>query len=828
MSTDQRLIGMNSLSDLVKHPSLSTFLDLSVDSLELNETLDLILSKIVHIENDLLHNSNQSDLKERAKLIENVSRLALFNASANGLADNVDDNWLPILVKDGLCTPELALCLTPRMKHDPFIGDMLRELAPLLAKSEKLIKQAIEIADKMPEMYWRYVALSALVPYLPDPEERIDDVLNITPGFESEIGQVKILTTLLPHLPPKKFKTTLKLALKALQQIRGYDHIVRAIMRLLPWLPRASSELQLQTLWKLVDEEFPELSPLLTQNMIVIPNRMTLRRYFAVMAWFGILNGLESQLLSLEEYLYLDTLVPYLPQNLRQACIDEALRLLHEVKSPYHKACGLAQLAPNLPRNQSATVLSEALRAARKTDRKEPRALALIRVSRCMEPVEQAQLIEEALPLLGNPNSGSSALALAELLSLFSLEDAKKYLTQILSSLTQLDDLPSRFVTAVLLNPEQIHREDRNELFEKLVKRWYRQARYTTPLELVKLFPYLSSEERAPLIEDLLVETNRLSNEHARSYAWRHILPFIPLDKREFFLNRLVETALSIKVTSDDFLFGGVVERSQELSSLVGLVPKSKRGIIIQEAVSAMFRMYATWSRKGGFRLMYGSDYFSEFVEDLLPALSEEQAIDLIRSATPHLLIGDRWRLAALLYPRLAPKDALPTYEWLISQMLEPSPTEELHIIYSMIRTCTHLAYLLTGERRASIVNRALSLTDKIESILYRVRSLLYLTPHLEGDPQQQILQQAFEGIEIMPFQQQKDELLRIAKHVTGLPDELEMWACIRTLRLGSHLERRELLSVLEAFGPRLRALGGVEATSGVAEALNEIGTFFE
>lgn len=827
MSTAHRLIGINSLSDLVKHPSLSAYLGLSVDHLELNEILDLVLSKMGHIDRALLHEPNELGLREPAQLIGQVCRLALFNASAYGLAGNVNDNWLPILVKDGLCTPEVALCLATRMKYDPFVADMLRELAPFFAKSERLVKQAVDVADKLPEMYWRYVALSALVPYLPAPKERIDEVLRITPTLETEIGQVKIFVALLPHLSGKKFKRTLRLALKALQQIEGSDHIVRAIVRLLPWFPQASSELLLQTLWKLVDQEFPELTLLLTQNMIAVPNRMMLRRYFAVMAWFGILNGLESQLLTMEEYLYLDLLLPYLPKNLRQAFLDEALRLLHEVKSPYHKACGLAKLAPNLRPNQRATVLSEALHAARQTSHEQARALALIRVSRCMEPVEQLELIQEALPMLGSPKAGSSALALAELLSLFSLQEAKTDLSQIFTSFTQLNDQSSRFVTAVLLDPEQINRPEKDEMLKKLVEEWYHQAFLPRPLELAKILPYLSAEEQATLIADVLIETDRLSEKHTRSYALRHILPFVPLDKRERLLNQLIETALSIKASSEDFSFGGVIERAQELSCIARFTPESKRDLVMKEAIRAIFKMYSDWSRKGGLRLMYGSDFFCEYMANLLPVLSEESALDLMRYAASRVLIGDRWRVGILLYPKLAPEDAIPTHEWLVSQMQEPYTPEDQYIIYSMIRTCTQLAYTLTGECKERIANRAHSIVNRLENISFRVRALLYIVPHLEGSTQQQILQQAFEGIEAMPFAQQREELERFATEVTGLPDDVEMWACIRALRLAGDLERIELLAVLQALAPRIRALGGIEAAREVVGALNGIGAFF-
>ncbi len=827
MSIDQQPTEINNLSDLIKHSSFSIFLDLPVDKLELNEILDLILSKTTCIENEILRKQKHNEI-EKFKIISQVSRFTLFNTSITGVADNLDENWLSILIKNGLCTPELALCLAPRMRYDPFIGGMLRMLAPFLAKSETLVKQAVEAADKVIEMYWRYVALSALVPLLPEPEERINDVLNMAPGFDSETGQVKILTALLPHLPPKQLKSTLKMALKALQEIGSHNHIVRTIIRLLPWLPQASSELQLQTLWKLVDEEFPELSPLLTQNMIVIPNRTTLRRYFAVMAWFGILNGLESQLLAMEEYLYLDKLVPYLPKNLRQACIDEALRLLEEVKSPYHKACGLAQLIPNLSRNQSASLLGKALRSARKEKRKEYRALALIRVSRCMEPVEQAQLIEEALPMIGGLSTGPGILALTELFSIFSLEKTKRYLPQLLAPITELNDEPSRFVATVLLDPRRIDREDKHEMLDKLVKRWYRQAEENRSLEVIKILPYLSSEEQASLIDRVLVETERLSDAYARSYAWRHLLPFISLDKREIFLNQLIETALAIHVSRENAVYGGLVERSQELSSLVCLIPEARREDVMDAALDAMFRLYASWSKEGGFRLMYGSDFFHDYVTNLLPVLSEKSAMNLIRHATPRLLIGDRWRLSALLYPKLAPEDALPTREWLVSQMLEPCPDDKLYTIYSVIRTCTRLAHILTGECKASLVKRALSLANGIETDLFRVRAFLYIVPHLEGEIQQQILQQAFEGMENgLLFIQQKYELLHFAKHITNLPDQIEMWACIRALRLGGNLERHELFVLLEALAPRLRALGGVEMTRELAQAVEEIGEFF-
>jgi len=444
-----------------------------------------------------------------------------------------------------------------------------------------------------------------------------------------------------------------------------------------------------------------------------------------------------------------------------------------------------------------------------------------------MEPVEQLELIQEALPMLGNPKAGSSALALAELLSLFSLQEAKKYIPQILSSLTQLNDQASRFVTAVLLDPKPINTQEKNEILKKLVEEWYNQAFLPRPLELAKMFPYISAEERATFIADVLVETDRLSERHTRSYALRHILPFAPLDKRETLLNELIDTALSIKASSKDFLFGGVIERAQELSCIARFTPESKRDLVIKEAIRAIFKMYSDWSRKGGLRLMYGSDFFCEYIANLLPVLSEESALDLIDHAASRLLIGDRWRVGILLYPKLAPKDAIATRQRLVSQMLEPYTPEKQYIIYSMIRTCTQLAYILTGECKQAIVNRALSIVNSLENISFRVRALLYIVPHLEGSTQQKILQQAFEGIEAMPFAQQREELERFATEVTGLPDHVEVWACIRALRLAGDLERIELLAVLQALAPRIRAVGGIEAAHEVVRALDGIGAFF-
>ena len=180
-----------------------------------------------------------------------------------------------------------------------------------------------------------------------------------------------------------------------------------------------------------------------------------------------------------------------------------------------------------------------------------------------------------------------------------------------------------------------------------------------------------------------------------------------------------------------------------------------------------------------------------------------------------------------MLYPKLAAEDAIPTHQWLVSQMLEPYTPKDQYIIYSMIRTCSQLAYTLTGECKAHIANRALSVVNRLEHISFRVRALLYIVPHLEGSTQQQILQQAFEGIESMPFAQQREELERFATEIKGLPDHVEMWACIRALRLAGDLERIELLAVLQALAPRIRALGGMEAAREVVRALDGIGEFF-
>ncbi|MGB0384321.1 MAG: hypothetical protein ACPGWR_05795 [Ardenticatenaceae bacterium] len=824
----------NALAALIGTPSgkafVSNYLGFRNEEVkDLKSLLALTTSQMAHIEDlwaGFSYQDQEQEQEAAVELIGRLCRLALFESSINSIAGEIDDEWIPLLVQYGVCTPSFALTLTRYINTEAiYQSDTLCGLAPFL--SGELLHEAIEIADALDDPYSRHAALATLLPRLLVPEQKIAGLLHEIPSIKSKSGRIKIWVTLLPHLPKKSRATIVRKALQVLPEVSDLDSIAKSIMRLLPWLHYVPSLQLFPSLWKLVDLHFPHLSHLLINNTVAVPTRRMLRGHFAILAWFGVLDSVENQLLMMEEYLLLDSLCPYLPSRLRLPALEDALQLFRKVTNPYHRASGLAQLVPNFPPMQSVIVLNEALEAAREVEWQERRAVALVRVSRGMGSVEQARILEEAWPMLGDLRWTDGAQALTEMLPLLPRHKAQEYLATMLKQIILLDDTPARFVTAVLLDPKQMWYRQQPEIVEELLARSYGQALLIEPLGLAKVAPYLPDEERQATIFRLLAKTDDFSSPRSRSYAFRHLLPFVPPAQQEAVLKEASKNALSINYSTEGINLTAMVGRAEELSHLVAIVPESERQPIVDEALQAILVTYIDWQTAPGSTSLYGSDHFLEYIATMAPALSAEQALEIIRNSAPHTTLGDRWRLVALLLPKLAPREAELWHEWLLNEMLDDYQPSDIDSIYGMAHTCAHLAHTLSGEVQQQVINKALSTADTLKKALFRARAYLYIVPHLEGETQKKILEQVFELIANLPSTQQNAEIERFAKQITRLPLKLEAWACTRAIRLAATLSRQDLLPLLQAVAPRLRRLGGPAAGHAAAEAVMGVGEFF-
>jgi hypothetical protein len=294
-----------------------------------------------------------SGIPDSAPTTTNISlqnRYALITASIRSLAANIPPDLLIALVKRRVRPVTQGLAYAREIPDFKQKANALTALAPYLPEPERteVLREALGLTREITNYWSRVCALAALARHLPEPERT--EVLRETLGLTREITNYgpdadDVLAALAPHLP----ESLVPDALGAAREIKFPPSRLHALTALAPYLPE------------------PERTEVLREAL-------------------GLARKIENKV---DRVHALTALAPYLPEPEQTEVLREALGMVRKIEDGGDRADALKALAPYLPE----PFLPEALGLTRKIEDKESRVHALA----ALAPHLPEPLLPEAL-----------------------------------------------------------------------------------------------------------------------------------------------------------------------------------------------------------------------------------------------------------------------------------------------------------------------------------------------------------------------------------------------------------------------------------------------
>jgi hypothetical protein len=508
---------------------------------------------------------------------------ALATTSLHSLSGTIPPALLSALVGSGLWKPLHALATIRQRPDEWYKAHTLSALAPHLPA--ELHKEAVAIAQTIPNLEVRCRALTSLIPYVQEAERLIVSriALEAAKAITDVRPQVRALVGLEPHLPD----SLLEEALQYVRNITLQEQAPIYIATLVAYLPKReqlpvlNAALELATAWSMdmTPSRFLHPAPRLRGAQWEAMLRAALQAVCRVPATigFGINGGAgwdpgvpmgwnESRALSLlapylsspllEEALSavraitdagararcLLALRTHLPADTHQSILYEALESVRHIALIYDRVNMLTKVAREMPADEQLFVLREALDIARTLQNRDDWERELTTIVPSLTEYRTLISQDEALVAIKAMLQGSSDDAMPVLEAYWTREERLVLLRETLATLQRIGDTVAQVEALALLAPH-IQNVERHQMLQRAIALAQSLAPNTLPFERVEaltaLLPQLNDDGRLVLLDDILDTAKRL-NPARLDHVLTPLIPYIPQEKSVSIVRGLV------------------------------------------------------------------------------------------------------------------------------------------------------------------------------------------------------------------------------------------------------------------------------------------------
>lgn len=478
-------------------------------------------------------------------------------------------------------------------------------------------------------------ALGELPAHLP--LEFHERLLSIAEGLETPEARALLLGRMIPYLSSALQAQALQSALDAVAAISGEDARTRALIALSPQLSAVGMLNRYpETLQRALELTFsisfvgdrarafaalaPHLSPELLREALHIvrdivddtDRAQTLTRLAPhlppdlLVAAFNIAQELRPPQARTSA---LVALIPYLSPAARQQALEDALAAALAIERRYERVAALVDLAPHLSEPLRQRALYEALTATRSIPNEGERAQALVFLSphlleeqlpdaladayTILDPLERTPVLSALMPRLPEeprfrvgqdvlqtarevrpPHHKAGLLAtIAPMLPEELIAEAVRVADHVTTPYDRLHVLtallpraPQRLLEAALMAARAVPN---------------RLQRVNALLELI---PYLSSPQRAEMLEDVLETALGVTDDYDRASALAHLAPYVDA-RADVQGRRQIALSLALSACLD-------VHDATERAELLARVARSCAQLLMPAQAYALWREY--------------------------------------------------------------------------------------------------------------------------------------------------------------------------------------------------------------------------------------------
>lgn len=664
-------------------------------------------------------------------------------------------------------------------------------LAPQFPRT--YLRESLSIAHAMYDTPSRVAALLIIMPHLPKSEHTtiISEATDAIQTIEQESRRIDVLAEHAPKLADLGY---LQEALTLVHMIEGKQRQTAALVSLAAHLPdqllqRALDEIPLieepDTRITLLAKLAPHLPETLLYQALSIARaigdgenrvRVLMHMVSSLPASMVVhmLQNIKTMRCEEDSAELMAQLAPHLPAS----SIHDALEQANELQREDCRATALAGLFPRLSDSQKRAVL-ETIREFRKNH---TRATALSNIAPYIteSSFKDVQNIVRSID-----KEDDRTLAIVHLIPYIS---RAQLLLRLLAETRKFKQTHNRDAVLFVLLPRLAHAGHWRKAFDTAWNIGETEKRIQT---LAELAPYLTDM----LIEDVLSTARTLEKKDVRASVLAKCYPYTPDPQKPYVLAEIVNAALAVRWrgAADPSTMQAVLQTPQTMThileslaiidnpfervqALVKLAPYLSRDQRDQALQRAMTTLHSIWG-----------EYRAQALIDLAPYLSERLMQDALRIARN--IEQDDYRSKALagLVPYLLPN------------------------------------------LKAEVISEPLQAVRGVWNIQESVRELVHLTPHLTIDTRESLLFEALKKTCSLEDAHERHETLStLAPHLAQLPTEHLYHTWTTTLHVLSTRTRSNLLSDIHALLPVIDALGGATALTETAQAIMDVGWWFE
>jgi hypothetical protein len=715
------------------------------------------------------------------------SRYALIVSSLNSLAGNIPAELMAALVEKQVWTPAQGAAYAQQVQDFRGRAEAFEKLAPHLPPIllPQALEQALEAAMAIQNEYYRADALSTLAPHLP--ETLLKEALLAARAIQHGCSRARVLSDLAPHLP----KTLLKEALLAARTIQNEYYRAVALLILALHFPETLLKEALLAAMAIQDEYYRAraLSNLAPQFPGILPEALLAARaiqdeYYRADAlsklalhFPGILpEALLAARAIQHEYSRVDALsklAPHFPEIL-----PEALLAARAIQDESDRVDALSTLAPHLPE----TLLKEAFSAARAIQNEYYRADALSNLALHFPGI----LPEALLAARAIQDEYCRADALSNLALHF-----PGILPEALLAARAIQHESGRARTLSNLAPHLPEILPEALLAARTIKDEYYRA-----LALSNLVLHLPE-----ILPEVLLAARAIQDEYYRARALSNLFPHLP--------EILPEALSAARAIQDEYC------RARALSNLAPHLPE-----ILPEALSAARAIQHEYHRARA--LLNLAPHLPEILPEALSAARAIQHEYLcartLSKLAPHLpeILPEALSAARAIQHEYHRARALSNLAPHLPEILP-----EALLVARAIQDESNRADALSNlaPHLPEILPEALLAARAIKDEYYRALALSKLAPHLP-----EILPEAL--LVARAIQHEYDRAYALSGMILPLKSsssfDFSLWK--ESLRLLACRERKNLLEDITELSSVIIALGGSEALTQTARAIQEVG----
>jgi hypothetical protein len=717
---------------------------------------------------------------------------------------------------------EKAFSRACSLGNEPERATALAGLAPYL--SEPQLNDAIDNVRAMSNEQAQSKALAGLAGSLP--RILVREALNLARGMHDVRTRVETIIILMPTLDEEEHGTLVSEMLDTIHTI-GNKHIQAIEVSNLAYrlakggfLEEAFDVIQTIDSKREKTRALTDLAPYLSDSLLN-----------------GVLGEVRTIKHSHQRLQALAKLAPYLPVELLQPALDAAraigdtsyqghmlvdiapylpdsflqhiLQLVKMVGSERDQADLLVGLAPHMPES----LLKEALELTRTIEREDYRRTALVGLSLHIPDSLVSRVLDVALAI---EDEHERALALKDLIPLLPtlllrkvLDNVRTFhheherahvlvtlvprlsdssLQRVLTEVRKLKEQPARMMVITVLAPALARQGYWRQAHEEA---WNIAATEDRAITLAKLMPYMPPI----LVHEVTSAVRAIQHPDVRARVLAELRLHVPPEEQIYLVDEILRAALAAR-------WRGAASPSE-------IVPFIKEPEIIDRIFESV-------------QMIDTPDDRVLALVDLAYYLPEPQHHDALhRALIATRMMWGQYRAEALadLGPHL-PENLLPE---------AVSDARSLEREECRAIALTGLIPHLSPSLRGDVLHDPLATAQKLWNINEQVHALGALLPYVAQDERAQILRDLVKRVVAIEQAERRFEVLRIlAPHLAQLPLELLYPLWCHTLHQVSTRSRRDMLLDLRALIPVLLAISHEQVMVEIAQAVIDVGRWFE